>query len=304
MYHAAYNILSVREDQISNSLYHHGILGQKWGVKNGPPYPLKGEQYSSLEEQGFKKNHKGLFEKKEMYDKRHKDKVITTKDTLSTLSYDADRTKKGGMFYAAYKPLDKHQYNVLFNKKADINGVQRMKYRIDNKVKDNMKVASEDSAAKTFMKLYENDRDFCNFVKDENRMQKYFDNTRYRFKGYVEARKTLEKMREEGHELTDKDLKTIYRMFNYVIPYDGKGTDERGRKDVENNRNKLFNSLKKEGYGAILDTNDSIYGAFKAKAPVIVFDMDQLIPDKIKQTDVLDQSISRLAFLGSKVIGI
>lgn len=21
-------------------LYHHGILGQKWGVKNGPPYPL------------------------------------------------------------------------------------------------------------------------------------------------------------------------------------------------------------------------------------------------------------------------
>lgn len=24
----------------SKELYHHGILGQKWGVKNGPPYPL------------------------------------------------------------------------------------------------------------------------------------------------------------------------------------------------------------------------------------------------------------------------
>lgn len=21
-------------------LYHHGIQGQKWGVRNGPPYPL------------------------------------------------------------------------------------------------------------------------------------------------------------------------------------------------------------------------------------------------------------------------
>lgn len=25
----------------SNDLYHHGIKGQKWGVRNGPPYPLK-----------------------------------------------------------------------------------------------------------------------------------------------------------------------------------------------------------------------------------------------------------------------
>ena len=23
-----------------NELYHHGVSGQKWGVRNGPPYPL------------------------------------------------------------------------------------------------------------------------------------------------------------------------------------------------------------------------------------------------------------------------
>lgn len=23
-----------------SELYHHGIKGQEWGVKNGPPYPL------------------------------------------------------------------------------------------------------------------------------------------------------------------------------------------------------------------------------------------------------------------------
>ena len=31
-------------------LYHHGIKGQKWGVQNGPPYPLElGKQVSSIE---------------------------------------------------------------------------------------------------------------------------------------------------------------------------------------------------------------------------------------------------------------
>lgn len=35
-------------------LKHHGILGQKWGVKNGPPYPLTGRTMSSSEKKAKK----------------------------------------------------------------------------------------------------------------------------------------------------------------------------------------------------------------------------------------------------------
>lgn len=33
----------------SDSLYHHGIKGQEWGHKNGPPYPLDKSDYSAAE---------------------------------------------------------------------------------------------------------------------------------------------------------------------------------------------------------------------------------------------------------------
>ena len=41
------NQFSFNLDQ--NYLSHHGILGQKWGKKNGPPYPLSSNQHSMAE---------------------------------------------------------------------------------------------------------------------------------------------------------------------------------------------------------------------------------------------------------------
>lgn len=46
-------------------LAHHGILGQKWGQKNGPPYPLDAGDHSASEKKaGWKKSLGGVFKKK------------------------------------------------------------------------------------------------------------------------------------------------------------------------------------------------------------------------------------------------
>lgn len=291
-------------------LAHHGILNQKWGVRHGPPYPLGGGDYSPSQRRAIRNKRKAG---NSIYNKQHFDEVLKAdKTTLSTLSYDRDRTKNTDMFYATHNVLDKHQYNALFNrpipqtiydeKGNPIGTGNFMKYRIDNSLKTDIKVASEDSGAEVFRELFKKDRDFYNFVMDEGRMQSYFVSDKYKFKGYREVRQVLEKMKQGDYTPTADELQIVYRMFNYVIPYDGAG-DARKGKDVTTQRTKFFNACKEAGYGAVLDTNDAIYGGFKAKSPVIVFDMEQVVPKDVYQTKMIDQKFSDLVLVGRKLLG-
>ena len=295
-----------------NYLSHHGIRGQKWGVKNGPPYPLKGGSYDN--DLKKKRYIKRRFDPNNIYNKKHFDTTLDSKKTtLRTLSYDENRTKNVDMFYATHTRLDKAEYQALFNKKIPMDVTDEkgnkigtgmcFKKKIDNNIKHDMKVASEDSGAEAFKKLFSTNRDFYNFVTDSNRMESYFVKDKYKFRGYRESKKVLDKMKDPSYTPTSSDLTKVYRMFNYCIPYDGNGNASNGN-DVKVQRTKFFNECKSRGYGAVLDTNDAIYGGFKAKSPVIVFDMDNVVPDKVKKTKMSDKAVSKAALVARKTMGI
>lgn len=55
------DINSMNREELTDYLMHHGIKGQKWGVKHGPPYPLDEKEHKSVVSGKGQKTKDGLF---------------------------------------------------------------------------------------------------------------------------------------------------------------------------------------------------------------------------------------------------
>lgn len=71
------------------SLYHHGIAGQKWGVRNGPPYPLDYKEHSKREIRG---EYRDIYYKKRI--DKHKRSTSSSNNTQPSFK---DTTKENSL---------------------------------------------------------------------------------------------------------------------------------------------------------------------------------------------------------------
>lgn len=105
-------------------LKHHGILGQKWGKKNGPPYPLDASDHSSSEKKaGWRKSldkdsSTEDNKKKGLSDKQKKAIKIGAAVAVTALAtYGTYRLAKSGKL-DPYIASGKSKLNKLMEKKA------------------------------------------------------------------------------------------------------------------------------------------------------------------------------------------
>lgn len=106
----------MRNDFESNYLMHHGILGQKWGKKNGPPYPLGASDHSASEKKaGWK----------ESLHKKHEQKKLAKEIKKATKkSYTTDDVQKAIGQYVRSR-ITSEQKEKLISLKEQMNKDQQ-----------------------------------------------------------------------------------------------------------------------------------------------------------------------------------
>ena len=97
-------------------MYHHGILGQKWGKKNGPPYPLDADDHSKFEEKAGWRNSIGSFDdfykgsSKRIRTNKDGSKTIPKGFVLNRVGEDHFDPNKSGVLYASDNKNDTARY--------------------------------------------------------------------------------------------------------------------------------------------------------------------------------------------------
>ena len=105
----------------SDSLFHHGIKGQEWGERNGPPYPLDQQEHSKKEQ---KAGWKTSLNKEDSKLGNWSDKHHLTKQQKAMIALGVAAVAAGGLAYYDYKTGKLSAAAMTINIKAGQSAVE------------------------------------------------------------------------------------------------------------------------------------------------------------------------------------
>lgn len=117
-----------------SELKHHGIEGQKWGVQNGPPYPLDPEDHSAAEKKAGAGEHKKTFKEK-MAERKKKQAVANRVKKMQKAKAAKKREAKKMERQAAKEAKKEAKFNKAKEKamkEGDVIWAQDNAYKLTN----------------------------------------------------------------------------------------------------------------------------------------------------------------------------
>lgn len=299
-----------------NYLFHHGIKGQKWGVRryqyyDGTLTPLGEQRYlinRKSESTGINKvkelskidaNQLKLSVKTRVTGKQYVDGIIKKGTLLKRIQTTAELEDHA--YYATYKKKDNDKYLHLFGKNLKKRAVGYAKnnkqisdderaeyvekakktkvYQLSIIANKNLRIASDDNLSQITANLL---KDFT-FKKNLEDSILNAKQSMIRPKQQMLFDKAQKALHKKQSELTVDDRNNIYKALNLTLTFHDK-TDLAVQ-------NKFYSELKKKGYGALLDYNDKEYSSYKADRPMIIFDNKSTKLNSV--SEVTDKEINK-----------
>ena len=297
-------------------LYHHGIKGQKWGVRryqyaDGSVTPAGAKRYyvsrneptikrvSSLA--GMKATELTNMAKTKITGKQYVDTYLKKGTTFQRIQSSKDF--ENFAFYATYKKSDSDKYMGLFGKnltsRANAMARQAEKQAKASGSETDITKAKELRSLSDGMKVYQLNISSTKKLKvpsDEN--ASHITATLLKEKNFkknveVSIADSKEKMKrpsqqillkqaqnalkKDPNKLTKSEKEAIYKALNLSLV-------NHNPEEVAA-QNRFYSELKKKGYNALLDYNDKEYSSYHAKRPMIIFDLDSVRLQSVAETN-------------------
>lgn len=306
-------------------LQHHGVKGQKWGVRryqyaDGTLTPAGRKRYNSNSGKtssgmtalmNTQVKHVVNSTRTRITGKQYVDGYLKAGTTLSRIQTAANFEKFA--FYATYKKHDSNEYLGLFGKnlttraaaearkaekaaeasgsEADIAKAKELRDRADNikiyqlhlEATKKLKIPSDENASDITANLLKESEFKNNVIASiEDSKEKMLRPSQQIL--FSQAQNALKK---DVNRLTSKEKLAIYKALNLSLV--NHNAQEIAAQD------RFYSELKKKGYNALLDYNDKEFSSYHAKRPMIVFDVDSVKLNMIKEADpkVIDKLYTR-----------
>ena len=208
--------------------------------------------------------------------------TIKTGKTIQTLSRDPNRLKTGLLFYTNYLKSDKQIYVGMFGSTA--------KAKIQAKVTGDIKIPSNKQAQKIFEQVFRSPAGQAKLLALKEEIKYDYWN-----KAYANGLSNSLIAGKNTDAIIDKLSKGVmdYNHFNtHVLPLDGSSLRDAY---VVKLNNMFREAIMKEGYGGVLDVNDTQNSFLRGFRPTILFDKSKVDISNAKITQMTSSELMKNA---------